>query len=298
MFSSLILSPLFALGLFNASDYDPKIYQLGSGWQKSPVTAEVMNHASRVFQVTALNTAQVAGGTGFYLGKFNGFHVVATNHHVCETGAQCLDGPLKFALLGKTYKLTKWIGTFKDIDLTLMAFEAPVADEIALEKIARNFAFQTHLYPGQKLLTIGFGVAGNPTRALVFNQDDDCQVMSGANEYRQLKDPDEMNPMPDAVWSFASGCDVSHGDSGSAMVDRNTGELIGILWTGRTPKNEKFQNSKFLSDLLTHPTADIWTELTYAVPATKMADSIYEYAYHYPYMRPEIQVTLLKLIGR
>jgi len=295
MISALIASSLL---LFAPPQYDPILYQLGSTWDKSPVTESMLTTASPAFQRAALATAfiPVAGGTAFYLGKFNGVHVIATNHHVCETGPQCLGFDLNFPLLQKTYRLDRWLGTFKDIDLTLMTFQVPAADEALLAPLAANFSFQKDVRLGEKLTTIGFGVAGNPTRQMVGDSGDDCRVLSGTAEYRLLHDPDAMNPMPDPVWSFAAGCDVSHGDSGSAMIDRETGEVMGILWTGKTPKSPKVQNSTYLESLLAAPNEEVWTELSYAVPAAKMASSIYTYAYHYPYMTPEVQATLLKII--
>ena len=32
----------------------------------------------------------------------------------------------------------------------------------------------------------------------------------------------------------------------SAMVDRTTGEVVGIIWTSKIPKSDRVQNSDFL----------------------------------------------------
>jgi hypothetical protein len=287
--------------LHTQDEYDPKDYQLGSEWGKVLVDHTLLAKSNDALKRAAMATASVGGGTGFYIGKYNGVHVFATNHHVCSMGAVCLGNEIVFTVLQKKYDLDKWVGTFKDIDLTLMTFKVPAEDEALLASIAIPFSFRKDVYPGQKLLTIGYGIAGNPTqypRSLMVNQDADCVVMSKTGEYRALKDPDLVNPMPDLVWSFSSGCDVSHGDSGSAMIDRTTGEAVGILWTGTTPKDPKVQDSRFLKNLLKTPTEDTWTQLTYAVPAAKMADSIYDYTLHYPYITPEAKATLLKIIDR
>jgi hypothetical protein len=87
-----------------------------------------------------------------------------------------------------------------------------------------------------------------------------------------MADPDELNPGSYQAWSFANGCDVSHGDSGSAMVDRDSGDVVGIIWTGRIPKTPDIQDSKVLDDLLRTQSPRIWKELSYAVPAAKIRE--------------------------
>lgn len=87
-----------------------------------------------------------------------------------------------------------------------------------------------------------------------------------------MSDPDELNTGRHQVWSFANGCDVSHGDSGSAMVDLQTGEVVGLIWTGKIPKSTRVQSSEYLEELIENPNEDIWNELSYAVPAAKIKE--------------------------
>lgn len=102
-----------------------------------------------------------------------------------------------------------------------MAIEfASEEDEAVMRDAARPFDFTTPLKPGQMLATAGYGRGDNPRGELVGNEDSDCKVFSKENDFRFMRDPDELNPGEDLVWSFAHGCDVSHGDSGSAIVDR------------------------------------------------------------------------------
>ena len=295
---SLLPSSAFAKLELADSGYDPITYQIGSEWGKFKITREKYQAESYAFKRAALATAKVGNGTGFYLGKFNGFHVVATNHHVCSIGAQCLSTNAVFPMLQKAYKLDYWMGTFADIDLTLMAITVPAADEALLAPIANNFAFSQDLLLGQKLLTIGFGAAGNPNGELMAGQDSDCIVLSRSGEYRNMTDPDDSSPTSDHVWSFASGCDISHGDSGSAVIDRQTGALLGLFWTGRIPKNAKVRSSAYIQSLKTQPNDDIWKELSYGVPAKKMADSIQKYANTTSWIPAEVKAALMKIIGR
>ena len=103
-------------------------------------------------------------------------------------------------------------------------------------------------------------------------QDDDCKVFSPDGEMRFMADPDEFNPGPFKTWMFATGCDVSHGDSGSAFVDRDTGAVVGILSTGKVPKNVAVQNEDYLTKIYETSADDVWKELTYVVPASKIVE--------------------------
>ncbi|MBI2606507.1 MAG: trypsin-like peptidase domain-containing protein [Deltaproteobacteria bacterium] len=247
-------------------------YQIGSEWGKHIVTKQELDR-DPVFRRAAFATASLGGGTAFYLGRFADFHVIATNHHVCPDPSECMGASAQFPLLGIRLRVTRFFGTWSAIDLALLAVEVQTPEqERALAAVAGNFAFRATLHPGEPLLTIGFGSAGNPMHRLVANYDRDCKVFSGRDEFRFMADPDTYNPGEYKAWSFANGCDVSHGDSGSAMVDRMTGEVVGIIWTGRVPKDPKIRNSNYLDDLLRAQGPEIWTELSYAVPAPKIGE--------------------------
>ncbi|MCM2322340.1 MAG: serine protease [Oligoflexia bacterium] len=243
-------------------------YRLGDEWGKKPVTETDLRDP--IFARAARATARVGGGTGFYLGFFGGYHVVATNHHVCPNVRSCVGSAAIFPLLKLRFRITRSLGTWPQIDLSLLLIEVPkVEDARALGEVAANFDFDSPITAGQELLTIGFGSYDNQFSELRANQDQDCKVFSAENEFRLMADPDEINPGPYRAWSFANGCDVSHGDSGSAVVDRRTGRPIGILWTGRIPKSSQVQSSAYLDRLLQSPTEETWTELSYSVPAVK-----------------------------
>ena len=247
-------------------------YKIGDEWGKKVVTQEQLDHESAAFKRAALATAQLGGGTTFYLGKYNGHFVMATNHHVLPS-TSCSGRTAVFPFLGLRLKCEKVFGSWPNIDLALytVKIEKP-EDERQLESVKGNFAFRQELRRGEPLITIGFGVADNPGRKLVANKDSDCKVFSNTAEYRLMADPDELNPGPYKAWSFSNGCDVSHGDSGSAMVDRDTGYVVGIIWTGRIPKNTKVQSSAYLDQLIVNQTEEVWTELSYSVPAPKMGE--------------------------
>lgn len=250
-------------------------YRLGSEWGKRKVTEADLSRSSNAFKRGAYATARLpVGGTGFYLGKFNGAHVLATNHHVCPHRNSCLGNRADFKALNKSFRVTKFYLTLPIIDLTLLQIEIPLSEEALMNKVARNFDFRGSIPHGSELMTFGFGIAGNSGNSLMANVDSDCRVFSKTGEFRLMADPDEFNPADYRAWSFSHGCDVSHGDSGSAILDRRTSNVVGIVWTGKIPKSPEVQDSEALIRLLNFPTEAIWTELSYAVPAVKIAEQL------------------------
>ena len=248
-------------------------YRIGSVWGKRPLTASDLAKETPAFQRAAQATAFLpVGGTGFYLGKFSGKHVLATNHHVCPSERDCLGDVVDFRLLKKRYKVKKFYITLPNVDLSLLAIDIPAADEKLMSSVARNFAFNKDIQKGMNLITIGFGVGGNPSNNIMGNNDADCKVFSQTGEYKLLADPDELNPADYKAWSFSHGCDVSHGDSGSAMVDRETSDVVGIVWTGKIPKAPIAQDSQALEQMLKSSSPLIWKELAFAVPAVKIKE--------------------------
>jgi hypothetical protein len=244
-------------------------YQLGDQWGKAPVTPESLSKESAVFQRAAKATTRFGGGTAFYIGKFNGHHMMATNNHVMKSMG-CSGRKAEFVLLERSFPCEKTYGSWKEVDLALFSIKVSAEEEAVLSGLGRNFAYDAAIYPGQELLTIGFGIADNQRRRMVANQDSDCKVFSGRNEFRKLADPDRLNPGPDKVWSFANGCDISHGDSGSSYVDRKTGDVLGIVWTGRIPKSPQVGSSQYLAEMLRAQSEEIWVELSYTVPAASI----------------------------
>lgn len=238
-------------------------YQVGEEWGRVSVSLPTTSRA-------ALATAYADGGTAFFLGELGGALVAATNHHVFPRAESCVDGAVLFTALRVRGTCTRLLGTWPEIELALFTIEVPTADDRrALIGVGANFDFAAQVRRGQRLTTVGFGVAANPDGRMMSNADADCRVFSPTGEFRLLKDPDTVRPESYPVWSFAHGCDSSHGDSGSAMIDRATGKPIGIHWTAKVPQRPRDRQA-----LERLPEAEIWTELGYGVPATKIREVV------------------------
>lgn len=279
---SMGLSSAFALA--NATPRSPQLarvidalndtYQIGTEWGKQVVTAESMAE-NAVLNSIAMSTARVrGGGTGFYLGKHNGQYLMGTNFHVCEESSDCVNRTAEFSMAGFTVNIKGFLGSWNNVDFALITLDLTNSQAEALEPYVNHLGLNASLEKGLELMTAGFGIANNPRRQLVVNMDSDCKVYSDTDSFRLMADPDELNPGPYKAWSFANGCDISHGDSGSAMINRATGEVVGIIWTGRIPKNKEVRNQTYLDSLYDDGLDGVWTQLSYAVPMPKIAEQL------------------------
>jgi hypothetical protein len=242
-------------------------YQVGDIWGKTEMARldQLPPYADKIAQVTA----RVGGGTGWFVGFFGGKGIMASNHHVCDGGRGCQKGSKVFFPL-KNISLTveDYYGSWTDTDIALFSVTVPSTQVEFFKDNARPFRFERDLTLDLPLMTFGFGVAGNSKRSLMGGFDEDCRVLS--EETRFIADPDEFNPGPYKVYSFANGCDVSHGDSGSAMVDRTNGDVVGIIWTGRIPKNKNAQSSDYIRQAQDSKSEFVWKEMSYGAPATEI----------------------------
>lgn len=298
--SAFAISPIqdskLDLNFINQAQDNRETYRIGDIFGKHQLTNQEMNIP--VLARAAAATARVGGGTGFYIGKFNGFHMVATNHHVLPTPNTCGNLRVQFPVIRKQFGCQKYFGTWSDIDLSLIAIKVTEQDEALMAKVARNFDFKNNLTQGQLLMTIGFGIAGNEDgRNIMINYDDDCKVFSATNDYRYIADPDNINPGDYKVWSFANGCDISHGDSGSAMVDRKTGNVVGVIWTGAFPKTPESQNSKMLAQMLKTNSGAIWTSLSYGVPSKVIGAYLAKMLKENPNVPQDVKATLMDILN-
>jgi hypothetical protein len=254
-------------------------YQIGPNWGKNAVTLNSVASESMAFQRAAKATARVnlglGGATGFVLGERDGVMVFATNHHVIGDARGCARATISFDLLGiKGLKCKEILFTSTDLDLTLFSVKS-ISEENAdkLLKVARSFD-SAEPVKGTSIVTVGYGTAGNPGQQdLMATSDSDRKVYSPDGEARFMKDPDEFNPGPFMTWLFATGCDVSHGDSGSAMVNADNGDVIGIVSTGKIPKDPKVREESYLKQIYEDFSEDVWKELTYVVPASKIVEA-------------------------
>lgn len=247
-----------------AADY----YQAGDRWDKTPVSESVVSAASPALAKLLRATAKAGGATAFYLGKHDGRHLMATNYHVYPYG--CRDDMQEFQVLKKKFRCTNMFGSWKEIDMSLFEISVPASDEALMAEVALKFGFNQAPVAGELLLTAGYGSNQNPFSQLQLDQGKDCKVISSS--VRFMGDPDSGNRADYEAWSFSHGCETSHGDSGSAIVNRDTATIVGLIWTAALPKAPQAQVSATLDSFIGTESKEVWTLFNYGVPATKVAE--------------------------
>lgn len=264
----------------NESETAPILdYQIGPTWEKSEVTQDLLTVSNsalvRTARATAKLTVMFSTSTGFVVGHKGDQVMLATNHHVIESQKFCDETKVAFEILNiKRLHCDKVILTDTELDLTLFTIKGlSDKDYEKLRAVALPLSKQDPR-KGQDLITIGYGFAANKENRLMIDQGPDCKTYSADKEIRLMADPDILNPGPYKTWVFAVGCDVSHGDSGSAVVDRMTGEVVGLISTGKIPKIADVRSAEFLRKIFTDDREEVWTELTYVVPFSKITRKI------------------------
>jgi len=58
------------------------------------------------------------------------------------------------------------------------------------------------------------------------------------------------------------------------VIDRETGDVLGLVWTGRTPEAGASATLELPRRDAPHQHPEIWSELTLAVPAAKIRERI------------------------
>lgn len=256
---------------FYAVTVSAQSYQIGEFWSKK--------HISKA-QKSSLMLQESVGEVGaratlFYIGKINNKHWAITNNHVCPNNEnasnqitnRCTGQWIKFFYY-KNKKGKPLEGVIKRVPLIIKSLDFALL-EISFDNLKTFTRAPIPLklsskktYYSQELISLGYGINNNEYGSLMIEDNSfDCQVLS--NDNRLINDPDTMNPLKYKVHSFLHGCDASHGDSGSPIIDRNTNEVVGLLWSGKYPKSKKVSKRGF--ERL--PEDFLWNELNYASPA-------------------------------
>ncbi len=261
-----------------------KMYEIGDEWNRQLVTPEDLKEDSvltKLYRSTLImglkkprkdeGLTLTSVGTGFYLGKHNGLHLVATAKHViAENSARLSENEacLKFVYHfpsgeKKFYTGKKWLGSWSDIDFVICAIDIPSADEA--DFIGRELSFKSKVVnKNTELSTIGFNMLNKYMGKPYFEKSNDCRVFIGSEQAQKKANK----------WSIATGCDAANGDSGSAIVDRHTGELLGFL--SQTSIVKFGIPSALLSEFSEMPdkTDTLWEELSLAVPIDKIVSQV------------------------
>lgn len=277
-----------------------KEIQVGEEWGKV-VARQVLPNIHPSLARSARGVAEFKRGSAFIVQTKDSSRVIfATNAHVIVDEDDALAGDLssyrsnaelachnqdlmkepvesvRLGLLGITGHCKRVLGIWPDIDFALFEAEFEGVDIENLNQYAIHFSTSLTIEFGKDLAMFGFGHfmnPGNPDLELMFIRDLNCRVFSSTNDFRFITDPDEFNPNKYKVWSFVLGCDVSWGDSGSPILDLNSGQLVGIIFTGKYPKNQSISlNPQVMERLRSSPQEIAWSNLNFGVPLVKILE--------------------------
>lgn len=250
--------------------------QVGPTWDAKIVSKEFLRERND-FLTTKLseNTVKVSTfhnkGTGFYLGKYRGLHIIATSAHVLTNVAGCGLSTvfIQFPLAEKVFTCHQLIGIFADVDFALMAIksESPFFDNLNPLKLAKEMPLK-----GAPLLSTGFGNERNSDLNMTLKEDKHCTTFSETDELKRISNQDEQKPR--SIPSVAVGCDFSQGDSGSPIIDKEQGEVIGVTWSIMSPKAKLIKSEAYLDQLLSTSDSAVWRNLALAVPAFEIRQSL------------------------
>jgi hypothetical protein len=236
-------------------------YQIGREWSRVPIfdRPAYKNIAGSVGEISS-------SATLFYIGKIKKYHYAITNAHVCSSYSDCENDFIEFfyhkspsgeGLKGRVVKVAL---IEKSLDLALLKISFDNLKQIERLPLALRLSNQA-VSTQEPLMILGYGIHENQYGTLTVGDDQDCRTFD--NQVRKIADPDRINPIPYRVYSLPIGCDASHGDSGSPILHKKTGGVIGLLWTGKVPKHKSMQLDTFRK----LPLKFLWSQLNYMVPA-------------------------------
>lgn len=247
-------------------------FQIGSKWDRkaaNPWTIYYENdsYLTNAFKSTVRVRTLKNIGTGFYLGQHHNQFIIATSAHVLDGIPFCSENfftvYVKLSEINTELKCNKLIGIWKDIDMAIFSINVPSSINYLLWRInPLQFDWSNEVEKSQSLITLGYGEYQNDKKTITYETSEDCKVFSPSNYFKKI-----VNSNNSSIWSFAHGCDSSPGDSGSPVLSKNTGKVIGMTWATSDSKPQDFLDSEKLMQSLENNDPRIWKYLSYAVPA-------------------------------
>jgi hypothetical protein len=270
--------------------------QQGDHWDRTPVTSEIVEAGDATLRQVFLSTVSVNSATGTYLGVYAGAPVVMTARHVMPDQAGCTGRDVVFYAPSRNlasplrelhFSCDRLLGAWNDVEISLFTLAPNPANQVTLKNRGLKPGFDEKITQFESLITMGHGGEQNPAQALTVDQGPDCYVASATGDFRFRSN---------TTWSMALGCNESAGDSGSPIVDRNTGTLLGIVWGGHTDKPDQIANSSYLRSMTQANSPDIWLYLNYASPMPVLGD-FFQYLLRNQQLDPQLQKTLNEMLG-
>jgi len=267
------------------------LYQIGPTWDAKKLTSASLRERNDFLTTkVALSTIKIstpwALGTGFFLGKINNQYLVATSAHVLKNVPTCFAIPVygRFEFLDRSYRCNSLIGIWPEIDLAIFTIKENKNENILGGLNPLEFDFSDPYVHGTPLMTTGHGNYSNADSDMTLKEDRDCMIYSKSGQFARVKkqvidkndNDDQDKGISDQITAFATGCDISPGDSGSPLVNRDSQRVIGMIWSTSTPKPIKVTTDEYLDSLILglENQNDIWLNLSYAVSTRTMRERL------------------------
>ena len=261
-----------------------RFFQIGDQWNRESVVPENLNSIEKkVYKNVAvgglvkkkgvkdgkLQLVMGSLGSGFLVALDEGRWAIMTARHVFKENSEAL--PEEEACLKMNWHFPsgqkisfhgkRWIPLSKELDSSLCELDVKEAPKGFFEERGGLELEKGPLKQNRPLLTMGFGLHKSPRSGKIsMERSQDCRLFSTIPQKR------------DGKWSLPTGCDVSSADSGSPMVDAQTGRVVGVVWG--TTQIKKIISSKELreSSQEIYLSENLWKELSMIVPASKILE--------------------------
>ncbi|MCO4755085.1 MAG: trypsin-like peptidase domain-containing protein [Bacteriovoracaceae bacterium] len=245
--------------------------------------AVIDNLIDNTVLINSKRDSGVNRGTGFYIGKQNGKHLFVTNAHVMNKN-ECAGASISF--LNHNFRRSKGLCkevifshyTKENSDITVFSVDDYYADMMRGSGLTIDWDFTP--VAGMMLAFAGFGLkqaprgrASNVERGLrnftmLTSFDADCVVATESTMLYHLSSVSTKHV-------FGTGCDAASGDSGSAVIDRASGEVVGLLF-GSTNNYSWMPSSNFWN-LVGTDSPQLWSYGSFAISLTKLKEVFKSY---------------------
>jgi len=249
-------------------------FVVGEAWSRQFVNGSLTSTdaLNKLIKATARVDLKKEQGTAFYLGKFNGEHLMLTNFHVMSERDQCKTGSIYFEYLKKSFRCRTIIQKFKDFEATFFTISVSKNYEYMLEDVGLKFDFKNEYKPGHKVVTAGYGTHLNPGNHLTYENSQTCVVATTNFKSNFLNVVRE--GVTYGAHSFVHACELSPGDSGSALVSETSGKVIGLNWATSDSKPTELLSGLNVFNWIDKQVPALWNSMSYAVSATNIQAAI------------------------
>lgn len=244
-------------------------YRGGDKYSKTKVKRSLFLKSSPIVKDIIQRTGKVVVGrkhigTAFLYKEREDDYVFLTNYHVMKSRNQCRDSKILIKTPEFGSKILICSGIIKvgkiSKNTDYMYFSVSKnRDNLFLSKLKPLKLIDQDPLPGDKLIVAGFG-AGKVSSSvydLKITMDNDCVYFVG-NRTIVMNGKDVEDVM-------FHGCDTASGDSGSAIINRDTGELVGLLFGSASQKKQKPLSSEEIEMNLGTPYRKFMTNGSFAI---------------------------------